>query len=70
VDLDEWKAEPIEEWGYGSSNLLFSRVDDGTFLHKVSADFSETQIFEVKSDASFAQRLTVPGYAAVLVRAR
>lgn len=70
VDLDAWKAEPIEPWGYGSSNLFFSRVDDKTFLHKVNADFSETQIFEIEADGSFEQQLTVPGYAIVLVRVR
>jgi len=70
VDLDEWKAEPIEDWGFGSSNLFFSRVDNRTFLHKVRSDFSETQIFEIESDGTFTQQLTVPGYSIVLVRVR
>jgi hypothetical protein len=70
IDLEAWKAEPIEDWDRGSSNLFFSRVDDKTFLHKVSSDFSETQIFEIKADGSFKQQLTVPGYSIVLVRVR
>jgi len=45
-------------------------IDDKTFLHKVSSDFSETQIFEIKADGSFKQQLTVPGYSIVLVRVR
>ncbi|HTU61246.1 MAG TPA: hypothetical protein VMF89_22480, partial [Polyangiales bacterium] len=70
VDLEAWKAEPIEAWDRGSSNLFFSRVDDKTFLHKVDSNFSETQIFEIKADGSFKLELTVPGYSIVLVRVR
>jgi len=70
VNLEAWEAEPIEAWGYGSSNLFFSRVEDRTFLHKVRADFAETTIFEVKPDASITEQIVVPGYGVVLVKVR
>ncbi|HEX6244292.1 MAG TPA: hypothetical protein VFZ61_25420 [Polyangiales bacterium] len=70
VDLEAWSAEPLDAWEPGSSNLFFSRVDGRTFLHKVAADFSETVLYEVKSDGSVTPQITVPGYSIVLVRVR
>jgi hypothetical protein len=70
VDLEAWKAKPIEQWGFGSSNMFFSRVDGRTFLHTVKKDFSETTIHEVKVDGSVTPQITVPGYSTVLVKVR
>jgi hypothetical protein len=70
VDLDAWRAEPIEGWGFGSSNIFFSRVEARTFLHRVSSDFSETQIYEITTAGSLTPQLTVPGYATAVARVR
>jgi hypothetical protein len=70
VDLDAWKASPIADWGYGSSNIFFSRVDGRTLLHRVKQDFSETVIYEIKTDGSLTPQITVPGYSIVLLKVR
>ncbi|UJR86788.1 MxcI [Sandaracinus amylolyticus] len=64
VNLEDWRAEPIEEWPLGSSNIFFSRLDGRLFVHRVEADFSSTTISEIAIDGSFEERLTVRGYAA------
>ena len=63
-------AAPIDAWGFGSSNLFFSRVGDRTFLHDVNPDFSETVIYEVAADGAITPSITAPGYAIVLVQVR
>jgi hypothetical protein len=70
VDLDAWQAEPIEGWGFTSSNVFFSRVDERAFLHRVKADFSETTLFEVTVDRKVTPRITLPGYGIQLARVR
>lgn len=70
VDLDAWRAEPIEGWGFGSSNVFFSRVGARTFLHRVSADFSETKIYEITTAGGVTLQLTVPGYATAVAQVR
>jgi hypothetical protein len=70
VDVEAWRAEPIEGWGFGSSNIFFSRVDHRTFLHRVSSDFSETRIYEVTTDGAVTPQVTVPGYSLTLARVR
>ena len=70
VDLDAWSAAPIDAWGFGSSNLFFSRVGDRTFLHDVNPDFSETVIYEVAADGAITPSITDTGYAIVLVQVR
>jgi hypothetical protein len=70
VDVEAWRAEPIEGWGFGSSNIFFSRVEARTFLHRVNSDFSETKIYEITTDASVTPQITVPGYATVLAQVR
>jgi hypothetical protein len=64
VDLDEWRAEPIEEWPLGSANIFFSRVDRRLFVHAVAADFSSTTIFEIAVEGTFERKLEIQGYAA------
>lgn len=70
VDVERWTAAPIEEWGFGSSNVFFSRVEGRTFLHDVAPDFSETVIYEITSAGSITPQITAPGYAIVLVEVR
>jgi hypothetical protein len=70
VDLDRWTAAPIDEWGFGSSNVFFSRVDGRTFLHEVASDFSQTVIYEITPSGSITPQITAPGYATVLVKVR
>jgi hypothetical protein len=39
-------------------------------IHSVNAEFSETTIHEIEVDGTITPRITVPGYAAVLVKVR
>jgi len=70
VDLEAWTAERIEDRDFTSSNLFFSRVGERTFIQDVASDFSETVISEIEIDGTITPRITVPGYAIVLVQVR
>jgi hypothetical protein len=70
VNLSTWHATPIEAWGFGSSNVFFSRVDGRSFIHRVSADAAETVLHEIGTDGSVTPRITVPGYAPLLIKIR
>jgi hypothetical protein len=70
VDLEAWSAKRIEDWDFGSSNVFINRVGRHTFLHKVAADFSKTEVFEVDIDGSIAPTFTAPGYSTVLFQVR